>query len=164
MNVLDIILLVCLVPAVFQGFRKGLIDQLVSLLSVILGVWLSFRCSDLVSAWILPYLGEVSPAVVQIIAFAVIMLAVAAGLYLVGKGLKAVLKFVLLGWVDKLFGMVFSLLKAGLVIGLLIILFSTVNDKLQLVKPEVLDASVLYGPIKEIAYAVFPFFKELLVK
>ena len=164
MNVLDIILLVILIPAVIQGFRKGLIAQLVSLLSVILGVWLSFRCSDLVCGWILPYLGDVSPAVVQVIAFVVIMLAVAAGLYLVGKLIQAGLKLVLLGWVDKLFGMVFSLLKAGLLIGLLIILFSTINDKLELVSPEVLDKSILYTPIKNIAYAVFPFFKELLVK
>ena len=164
MNILDIILLVCLVPAAIEGFRKGLVSQVVSLLSLFLGAWLSFRLAGLVSDWITPYLADASPAMVQVIAFILVMVVVAALLYLVGKGIKALLKVVLLGGVDKLLGAVLGLLKTGLVIGLIIILFNTVNTKLELVKPEVLDGSVLYGPCKDIAYAVFPYFKELLVK
>lgn len=164
MNVLDIILLVCLVPAAIEGFRKGLVSQVVSLLSIFLGAWLSFRFSGLVSTWIMPYLADASPALVQVIAFILIMLVAAAVLYLIGKAIKSLLKVVLLGGVDKLLGTVLALVKAGLVIGLLIILFNTVNTKFGLVKPEVLESSVLYGPIKDIAYAVFPYFKELLVK
>ena len=165
MNVLDLILLACLVPAVIRGFSKGFIDQLVALLTVIIGIWISFRCSGLASGWLLPYLNEeVSPAVVQVIAFVLIMLAVALLLHLVGKAVKAILKFVLLGWVDRLLGIVFALIKAGVVIGLVVMLFNTLNAKLELVRPEILENSVLYGPIKDITYAIFPYFKELLVK
>ena len=157
MNALDIILLICLVPAVVQGFAKGFIHQLVA------GAWLSFRFSGLVCTWLEPYL-EVSPAVLQAIAFFLIMLVVMAVLALVGKAVRSILKFAMLGWLDKLLGMAFALLKAGLAIGIAVILFNTLNTKLELVKPEVLDQSVLYGHVKDIAYAVFPYFKELLVK
>ena len=163
MNALDIILLICLVPAVVQGIAKGFIHQLVSLVSVIAGAWLSFRFSGLVCTWLEPYL-EVYPAVLQAIAFFLIMLVVMAVLALVGKAVRSILKFAMLGWLDKLLGMAFALLKAGLAIGIAVILFNTLNTKLELVKPEVLDQSVLYGPVKDIAYAVFPYFKELLVK
>ena len=136
---------------------------LVSLVSVIAGAWLSFRFSGLVCTWLEPYL-EVSPAVLQAIAFFLIMLVVMAVLALVGKAVRSILKFAMLGWLDKLLGMAFALLKAGLAIGIAVILFNTLNTKLELVKPEVLDQSVLYGHVKDIAYAVFPYFKELLVK
>jgi len=41
-------------------------------------------------------------------------------------------------------------------------LFSTLNDNLELVKPETLADSVLYQPIKNLSDTVFPFIKNML--
>jgi hypothetical protein len=45
-NVIDIIILICCVPALVQGFRKGFISQAVSLVSLVLGAWLAFKFSE----------------------------------------------------------------------------------------------------------------------
>ena len=70
----------------------------------------------------------------------------------------------MLGWLDWILGVVFALLKAGLFIGICIVLFDTLNAKFEFVDNAVLDESVLYSPIRDIAYTVFPYLKELLLK
>ena len=79
-----------------------------------------------------------------------------------GKAIEKLLKLVMLGWLDKLLGLVLSLLKGGLLIGLLIVLFNTLNTKFGFVPQETLDSSVLYPPFKEITYTIFPALKDLL--
>lgn len=163
MHVLDLILLLLLIPAAVQGFTKGFVAQLVAFLAVLVGAWVAYHFSGPAAGMVQPWL-EVSPAALQVVLFAVLFLGVVLVLNLIGKGIRAILKFAMLGWADKLLGVALGLLKAGIVIGLAVILFNTVNTKLELVSPDVLGQSVLYGPVKDIAYTVFPYLKELLVK
>jgi membrane protein required for colicin V production len=142
---------------------KGFIEQAVALVSLILGAWLAFKFSTVVSGWLQPYF-EVSETVLNVISFAVIMVAVVLVLFVISKILTGVTKLVMLGWLDRLLGLVFALLKAGLLIGIGIILFDTLNVKFEFVEEKVLDESVLYAPIRDIAYTVFPYLKELLLK
>ena len=100
----------------------------------------------------------------HVISFAVIMVAVVLVLFVIGKVLTGVTRLVMLGWLDRLLGLVFALLIAGLLIGIGIVLFDTLNAKFELVDNAILDESVLYSPIKDIAYTVFPYLKELLLK
>ena len=163
MSTLDIILILCFVPALVHGFMKGFIAQVVAIISIIVGAWLSFRFSNEACAWLAPYL-EVSDQVLHVIAFALIMVAAIVILYFVGKIVHGIVKIVMLGWLDRLLGVAFSLGTAILGIGLLIILFNTLNTNFNFVSEETLNASLLYNPIKDIAYTVFPYFKELLFK
>ena len=90
------------------------------------------------------------------------MIAVFAGLALAGRLLEGVINFVMLGWLNKLLGVAFALLKTGLITGLLIMLFSSLNNNLHIVSDQVLTESVLYTPLKEIAYTIFPYLKSLI--
>lgn len=161
MNIIDAIILICLIPALIQGLRKGFISQAVSIVSLVVGIWASAHFAEIVTAWISRYI-TASEQILKIVAFALILVAVFIALGLIGRLLESILKFAFLGWVNKLLGVVFSLLKAFLIIGLIIILFSSLNSNLGLVKPEILTDSVLYQPMKEMADAVFPFIKNIL--
>ena len=161
MNILDIILLICFIPAVVQGFRKGFISQVIAIVSIILGTWLSFRFSSSVSAWIAQYI-QGSEQILKIVAFAIIFIAVIAALALIGKIIEGTFKLIMLGWLNRLLGMVFSLLKAGLIIGLIIMAFCSLNETFHFVSDEALDQSVLFPPLKDAAYKVFPYLKGLL--
>ena len=163
MSTPDIIILLCFLPAVINGIMKGFIEQVVALVSLILGAWLAFKFSNVVGEWLKPYF-EVSETVMHVISFAVIMIAVVLVLFFIGKILSGVTKLVMLGWLDRLLGLVFAILLAGLLIGIGIILFDTINVKFSLVDEAVLEESVLYSPIRDIAYTVFPYLKELLLK
>lgn len=163
MNILDIILLVCFIPAIISGLRKGFIAQVVAIISIVLGVWLSVKFATLVGNWISQWI-EASPQLINIISFAIIFIAVAVLLFTIGKLIEATIKIIMLGWLNKLLGVLFSMLKCILIIGFLIIIFEAINDTFGLVPESYLSDSLLYTPFRDIADSVFPLFKELLSK
>ena len=161
MNILDIILLICFVPAIIQGLRKGFIAQAVSIISIVAGIWASARFADIVAAWIGQYI-TASEQVLKLVAFALILIVVFLVLAALGKMLEGVFRLVMLGWLNKLLGVVFALLKTVLIVGLLIIAFTSLNDTFKFVQESVLNDSVLYPPLKKLAFEVFPYLKEIL--
>ena len=98
----------------------------------------------------------------KIVAFALILIAVIAALTALGKLLEGMLKIVMLGWLNKLLGVLFSFLKCGLIVGLVIMAFNSLNVTFHFVEEAELSKSVLYPPLKELAYTVFPYLKELV--
>ncbi len=161
MNILDIILLICFVPSLIQGFRKGFISQVIAIISIIAGVWMSARFANIVSGWIGQYI-QGSEQVLKVVAFALIFIAVIAVLALLGKLIEGTIRLVMLGWLNRLLGVLFSPLKAGLIIGLIIMAFCSLNETFGFVSEETLNSSVLFPPLKKMAYDVFPYLKDLL--
>lgn len=161
MNIVDIILLICFVPAVVQGFRKGFISQVVAIVSIIAGTWISFKAASAVSQWLSQYM-DGSEQMMKVISFALIFIAVIVATALLGKLIEGVVKLVMLGWLNKLLGVAFSMLKAGLIVGVAVMVFCSLNNTFGMVSEETLNGSVLFPPIKHMAYTVFPYLKELL--
>ena len=161
MNVIDIIILVCCIPALFHGFSTGFVSQAISLIALVLGVWLSFKFSVPFGDWLKSF-ADLPGTVLHIIAFALILTIVMLVLTLIGKAIEKVVKLAMLGWLNKLLGIVFALLKAVLIIGLVIIIFDAIYNLIPFVSSDTLNESVLYNPIKSIANTVFPFLKELI--
>ena len=161
MSILDIILLICFVPAIFQGLKKGFIAQAISIISIVAGIWASARFADITADWVAQYI-TASEQVLKLVAFALILVVVFLALAALGKVLEGMFKLVMLGWFNKLLGLVFSLLKTGLIVGLAIIAFNSLNETFNFVQESVLNESVLYPPLKKLAYEVFPYLKDLL--
>lgn len=161
MNVLDIILLLCFVPAIIGGLRRGFIAQVVAIISIILGIWLSFKFSAVLSGWLGQWI-EAGEQVLHVISFAVILILAILALAAVGKLIEATVKIILLGWLNRLLGLIFALLKYALIIGLLLMLFNSLNGQFHLVNQKVLDSSLLYGPLLNMANSVFPYLKALI--
>lgn len=160
MNILDIALLVCLIPALIQGLRKGFIAQVVAIISLVLGGWLAYHFSSVVTGWLEQWLDISGPAL-GILSFILIFVVVITVLFLLGKVLEASVKIILLGWLNKLLGLVFALFKYALVIGLLIILFDSINGKFDFVSESYLESSFMYSGLRSVSYAVFPYLKSL---
>ena len=163
MATLDIILLLGFIPGLIRGFSKGFLEQSLALVGVVLSVWAAFKFSTLVCTWLKPYL-DVSETTLHVISFALILVVITLGVFLLAKLLTRIIELALLGWLDKSLGLVFALLVNALVIGVFIILFDTLNSKFGLVKPEVLDASIVYTGLKDFSYLVFPYLKGLFFK
>ena len=158
MNILDIIILICFIPALVQGFRKGFIAQVIAVISIIAGVWMSFRFASVVSIWLSQYI-QAGEQILKITAFALIVILALGAL---GKILEATIKIVMLGWVNRLLGVAFSFLKCLLVMGLLAMAFNSFNNTFKVVNSAELEKSTLYTPLKETAETVFPYLKEML--
>ena len=161
MNILDIIILICLVPSIIQGLRKGFISQAISIVSIVAGVWASANFANIVSDWLAQYL-EAPEQVLRIVSFAIIMIVVFIILGLIGKLLHGIIQLVMLGWVNRLLGAAFAFAKAILILGVLILIFNSINANFNLVDAKVLEESVLYPIIKNISDTVFPYLKSIL--
>ena len=161
MNILDIILLICLIPAIFQGLRKGFISQAISIVSLVAGIWMSAKFADIVTEWISKYL-TASEQMLKLVSFILILTGVFIVLGLIGRLLEATFKFVMLGWLNRLLGLVFSLAKALLILSMLIGAFNSLISTFGFVSKEVIDDSLLYPPLKDMADTIFPYLKNIL--
>ena len=124
MNIIDIIVIVCCVPAVIRGLSKGFVNQAYSLLALIIGVWLSFKFSAPLGDALMSYV-ELSPTILHVIAFGIILLIVMLLVTLVGKAVEKVLKFVMLGWLNKIPAHFFSALP--FIITLIVLILSSMR-------------------------------------
>lgn len=163
MATLDIILLICFIPGIIRGISKGFLEQALSLAGIVLGVWAAFKFSVLVCGWLKPYL-SLSDTTLNVVAFALILIAVSIVVLLVAKLLTKVLEMSMLGWLDKILGLVFALVVNALLLGVFVILFDTLNLKFGFVKPEVLDGSIVYTTLRDFCYLVFPYLKAFFFK
>ena len=161
MNIIDAIILICLIPAIFQGLKKGFISQAISIISLIVGIWASAQFAGLVTEWISQYI-TASEQILKIVAFALILIVVFLCLGLIGKLLEKILDFVFLGWVNKLLGTVFSLMKGILILGLIALIINSFYTSTQSALPETFQTSTLYPVISDIAERIFPYIKNLL--
>ena len=160
MNILDIILLLCFIPALIQGMRKGFISQAIAIIAVIVSVWVSFEFATMLGEWIGQWI-TASEQVLKVIAFALILIGVSIGVNAVGRLLEGIINIIMLRWLNKLLGAAFALLKAGLIVGLVIMAVTSLNNTFHIILEEFFQGSVIYPPIKDMAYTVFPYLKEM---
>ncbi|HET9432858.1 MAG TPA: CvpA family protein [Chitinophagaceae bacterium] len=141
--ILDIIIAVILLLAVIKGYRQGLIVALFSVLAFIVGLAAAIKLSAVVAG----YLGsavKISDKWLPIISFAVVFLIVALLVRLGAKFLQKSVELAMLGWLNKLGGI---LLYAGLYILIFSILIFYA-DQLGFIKSETKNESVTYAYVQ----------------
>jgi len=130
MNLLDFLILIPVVWGCIRGFSKGLIIELATLIGMIVGILAAWYFSADLTAWLKDYF-SFGPTVTRMISYALIFLAVMLVFWIIGKIITKVVDLVMLGWLNKLLGAVFGLLKGVIVAALLlmIIVFFDKNEK-----------------------------------
>ena len=77
---------------------------------------------------------------------------------LAGKALTKLADFAALGLLNKILGGVFGLLKIGLILSIVLLVFTGFNRSIPIIDKEDLDESVLYEPVRTLAPTLFPNF------
>jgi len=164
MSTVDIIILLLFVPGLIQGLRKGFVYQAISLVSVFAGIWLAFHFSEMLCELLMSYIPKAPHTLAYIIAFILVVGAVIILLGIVGRALQKIIRIVMMGLLDRLLGILMSSITSLLLISILVVLFSYINNITGLVSQDILNESSLYGPIKDFAYKAFPYLKGFIVK
>ena len=157
MNVFDIIVYIALAWAVFNGWRRGFLLQMVSFVAVIAGLMLAAKYGA--------YVGSVmglDSSTAAIVGFLVIFLASLVAITIVGHLLRAVLRFSGLGVADVLLGILFSVVKIGLVVGVLFSWFAAINRDYTWVEKQTIEQSRWFSPVVRITDTIMPYFEEQL--
>lgn len=159
MNMIDIILIIPLLYAAWKGFKKGFIIEFFTLLALLVGIYAGIHFSDWTADKIQEGL-EIEAQYLPVIAFTLTFLGVGAMVYFAGKILEKMIKVVYLSPVNKLMGIVFSLLKMIYTLSILMILVETYDERGNFIPENLKDESVLYRPVKQTATATIPAIEE----
>ena len=109
MGVIDIIIVCCFLPALYFGIKNGLVRQLVAVAVIYFGITLSLRFSAPVADWIIEHV-NMNEFWAKTVSFILVFFVVSLVLGLLGKLIEKILQISLLGWLNKLLGIVAALL------------------------------------------------------
>ena len=137
-----------------MGFRKGLIAQVSMFVALLLGIWAAIHLSQFTGRYLTVWFnlqGDNAFLASFIVTFALVVLLV----YFVGKLAARMLKVVLLGWVDKLAGLLFGILKMALLISVVLVLLlrSGVSER---IFSEEQRTAIFYRNLEKFAPAIYP--------
>lgn len=148
MNLLDIIFIIPIVWFAYQGFKRGLIIELASLVALILGIYAAMYFSDYAADFLINNM-DMSEKYVPITSFILTFIAVVVIVYFIGKILEKLVNMVALGFLNKLAGLFFGILKAAVLISIVLLILNNFND--DLISRQKKKNSFLYDPIASIA-------------
>lgn len=149
MNIVDIVLIILLLWAAWKGFSRGLVIEVASLVALLLGIYAALNFSGYAAGIIQEYV-DMEARVLRIVSFAVTFLVVMLVVILLGKILEKLVNLVLLGFLNKLFGAIFGVLKVAAVLSVLIMLMNLVDPGKKLLTEETRQESFLFQPVEKI--------------
>lgn len=161
MNFIDILICIPLLWGLYKGFTKGLIIEALTLIAFGLALWGGIKFSKFLAQLIHNFLGWTSQYV-SVISFGVLFLGILILVYALAKLIERLVKAVSLGFVNKLAGGIFGMLKFGLILSVLIFILNTIESAFggQLIPAETKQKSLLYEPVGKIAPMIIPGLRE----
>jgi membrane protein required for colicin V production len=124
MNLLDLIFIIIIGFSAIYGLFKGLVKEVVSLLAVIIGLIGASRLYQGISP-VLANLGFGDQAA-KILTFFILFIVIFIAIVLVGRLIHKLVHAILLGWLNRLGGIGFGLLR-GIIISAIIIMILTIT-------------------------------------
>ncbi|MCA0131098.1 CvpA family protein [Winogradskyella alexanderae] len=155
MGIIDIVLGALLLFGLIRGAMKGLFVEIASLLALVLGIYGAIHFSYF-AAGFLETKVDWSEKTINIVAFAITFVIIVLAISLAGKALTKLADFAALGLLNKLLGGAFGVLKIGLILSILLIVFNKLNRTLPFIDQEDIEESILYEPVKSLAPMLFP--------
>jgi membrane protein required for colicin V production len=148
MNMIDIIIIIIIILFAWQGLRRGFIIGLATLVSLILGIYAALYYSDVTANWIKDNF-SVSDDNSLIIAYIATFLLIVIIVFIIGKILEKFIDRIALGFLNKIAGLIFGVIKAVILISIAIALINHYRPKW--ISEEKKAGSFFYGHITPLA-------------
>ncbi|MCQ2302952.1 MAG: CvpA family protein [Bacteroidales bacterium] len=147
MNYLDIIIAIVLFFFGFRGYKKGLVIEVVSLASFVVGIWGAMHFSDFTAAHLSEFT-EINPKYINTVAFILTFILLVILVNLIGKLVMKFVKTMNLSFFNRLGGSIFGAAKGILLCSLLVMVLNNFQ-LLGIIKEEVKQESLLYPFVEE---------------
>jgi len=158
MNYIDLVLGIILIIAAIQGFRKGFIVELASLAALVLGIWGAIKFSDWTAGFITRTTSFHSDHL-STIAFVITFIIIVILIHILGKVLDNAVKAVALGFLNRLAGIIFGVLKTAVILSIFLLLFDGIDENVHILPSQQKTDSKIYSPMKQLVPTLFPFIK-----
>ena len=153
MNVLDVIIGIVLILFAITGLRKGLIVEAFYLASFLFGAYGAMHFSDAVADWMSDFL-NVSEDYLTIISFIVTFIIVLVLVRFLGRIISRLLEAISLGFLDKIGGFIFGVLKGTLLVSVLVMVMNVFGAS-DLINDDLRKSSKLYTLTDSIANTIY---------
>lgn len=156
MNVIDIVLMVVALIAFLVGWRKGLVSAIGGLVALVGAVLTARTYAAHLAAIFAGWWSEMDEKVLYIIAFALLFLAVNLVISLLAHILEGLLKALFLGWLNRLFGSLLSLVVAAFMMSIVLNIYEFADKNHRLISQAIIEDSALYQPVLKVLPTVVP--------
>lgn len=163
MNYIDLVLGILLILGAISGFSKGLIAEVASIAALILGIWGAIEFSYVTSDFLTENF-QLKTDYLNIISFVVTFVVIVILVHIVGSTVNKMIDTIMLGWINKLAGLVFGLLKSALILSILLVIFDKIDRDVKILPKEAKIESRMYEPIRSLAPSIFPFIEDWNLK
>ena len=154
-NWFDLTVGILLLVVVINGYRKGLIMQLVGLAILVLSAIFGGRVAEM----ILPHLTgwvNLSPEAARVLSFLLAFAAIAIALTLVGKLIQGFFDLVLLSFLNRLGGAVIAAGTMMLFLSILLNLVLLLDRSETVITPQIKQDSFFYSRVETVVPAIVP--------
>jgi len=149
MNFFDVLILGFLALFVINGFRKGFIISLASLVALILGIYLAIHFSNYLQT-ILENNFHPSKTWLPILSFTLTFLIVAILVLIVAKVMEKIIDVVGMGFINKLAGAVLGLVKGVIFASIILFILYSIDKKQKWITAEDRKGSFAMDTIEKV--------------
>lgn len=138
--ILDLIFAVVVILAVLKGYNQGLVIGLFSLVSVIIGLAAAMKLSTVAALYIGKAI-KIPEEWLPLISFALVFLLVVLLIRLGARAIQKTFEIVMLGWVNRLGGIIFF-------VAIYIVVYSVLlfyAEQMKLIPPETIQQSLTWS-------------------
>lgn len=156
MNWFDLLVGILLLIAFINGFRKGLIMQLVGLATIVLAAIFGGR----LAVRILPEISrlmELSPSVTRVLSFVLAFALIAIVLSLIGRLIQKFIDVVFLSFINRLLGSVISIGTMMVLLSIILNLVLMLDKKQTVINRKIRTESFFFERVEAVIPAIVPY-------
>lgn len=157
----DFIILAIIAASAIYGAFKGFISQLIGIVSLMLGAFCAFKFSPVVAGYI-KGLFPAGETALYLISFVTILLIVILICSFIGKAIEKILTFSLLGWLNRLLGIVFAAAKALIVLSIIVFILNYLDKSWNFLPDTLSKDSLLYPQLTMLSERIYPHLQSLI--
>jgi membrane protein required for colicin V production len=159
MNWIDAIIVIILILSLVTGFTNGFVKEVASLAALILGIWGAIKFSAFTAEKLYDYF-DMTGRYVGVIAFIVTFGVIVVIIHFIGILVDKIINAASLGFVNRLLGIVFGLIKSVLIMSVFFSVLNAIDARNPFLPKTTIEQSKFYSPISDIAPAIFPIIGE----
>jgi membrane protein required for colicin V production len=159
MNWIDATIVIILILSAVNGFINGFVKEVASLAALIIGIWGAIKFSFFTAGKLYDYF-DMTGQYVGVIAFVITFVLIVVAIHFVGIVADKIINAVALGFVNRLLGIAFGVLKSVLIMSVIFAVLNAIDAKKPFLPKTTIEQSKFYSPISDIAPAIFPIIGE----
>jgi len=162
MNYLDFVVIILLAIFAIRGLFRGLITELFILIALVAGFVLAFLFLDAAVQLLMNFFPGIPEFAARILSFLSIFLGINIAVRITAKMLNKFITITFLQPVNRLAGAVFGFTKMAILLSISFLIIDLLPVSGFILTKIGADQSVTYGPVKNVAPAIYGFLTSVL--